>query len=100
MTKDEYYKFVSQISESDKADFNDWEADVPFFSGCLPIEVMASRGKDTLRFGPMKPVGLTNPNSNMKPYAVVQLRKENKEGTLFNIVGSKQKSSILGKLKF
>ena len=91
MTKDEYYKFVSQISESDKADFNDWEADVPFFSGCLPIEVMASRGKDTLRFGPMKPVGLTNPNSNKKPYAVVQLRKENKEGTLFNIVGFQTK---------
>ena len=91
MTKDEYYEFVSKISESDKADFNDWETDVPFFSGCLPIEVMASRGKDTLRFGPMKPVGLTNPNSDIKPYAVVQLRKENKEGTLFNIVGFQTK---------
>ena len=91
MTKDEYYEFVSKISESDKADFNDWEADVPFFSGCLPIEVMASRGKDTLRFGPMKPVGLTNPYSDVKPYAVVQLRKENKEGTLFNIVGFQTK---------
>ena len=91
MTKDEYYEFVSQLSESDKADFNDWEADVPFFSGCLPIEVMASRGKDTLRFGPMKPVGLTNPNSDMKPFAIVQLRKENKEGTLFNIVGFQTK---------
>ncbi len=91
MTKQEYYEFVSQISESDKADFNDWETDVPFFSGCLPIEVMASRGKDTLRFGPMKPVGLTNPKSNIKPFAVVQLRKENKEGTLFNIVGFQTK---------
>ena len=91
MTKDEYYEFVSKISESDKADFNDWETDVPFFSGCLPIEVMASRGKDTLRFGPMKPVGLTNPRSDKKPYAVVQLRKENKEGTLFNIVGFQTK---------
>ena len=91
MTKDEYYEFVSKISESDKADFNYWEADVPFFSGCLPIEVMASRGKDTLRFGPMKPVGLTNPYSDVKPYAVVQLRKENKEGTLFNIVGFQTK---------
>ena len=91
MTKDEYYEFVSKISESDKADFNDWETDVPFFSGCLPIEVMASRGKDTLRFGPMKPVGLTNPKSDIKPYAVVQLRKENKEGTLFNIVGFQTK---------
>ena len=91
MTKDEYYEFVSKISESDKADFNDWETDVPFFSGCLPIEVMASRGKDTLRFGPMKPVGLTNPKSDKKPYAVVQLRKENKEGTLFNIVGFQTK---------
>ena len=91
MTKNEYYEFVSKISESDKADFNDWETDVPFFSGCLPIEVMASRGKDTLRFGPMKPVGLTNPKSDKKPYAVVQLRKENKEGTLFNIVGFQTK---------
>ena len=91
MTKDEYYEFVSKISESDKADFNDWETDIPFFSGCLPIEVMASRGKDTLRFGPMKPVGLTNPKSDKKPYAVVQLRKENKEGTLFNIVGFQTK---------
>ena len=91
MTKDEYYEFVSKISESDKTDFNDWETDVPFFSGCLPIEVMASRGKDTLRFGPMKPVGLTNPKSDTKPYAVVQLRKENKEGTLFNIVGFQTK---------
>ena len=91
MTQDEYYEFVSKISESDKADFNDWETDVPFFSGCLPIEVMASRGKDTLRFGPMKPVGLTNPKSDKKPYAVVQLRKENKEGTLFNIVGFQTK---------
>ncbi len=91
MTKDEYYEFVSKICKSDKADFNDWEKDVPFFSGCLPIEVMASRGKDTLRFGPMKPVGLTNPKNQAKPYAVVQLRKENKEGTLFNIVGFQTK---------
>ena len=91
LTKDEYYEFVTKISESDKADFNDWEADVPFFAGCLPIEVMASRGKDTLRFGPMKPVGLTNPNSDVKPFAVVQLRKENQEGTLFNIVGFQTK---------
>ena len=91
MTKDEYYEFVSKICESDKADFNNWEKDVPFFSGCLPIEVMASRGKDTLRFGPMKPVGLTNPKNEVKPYAVVQLRKENKEGTLFNIVGFQTK---------
>ena len=91
MTKDEYYEFVSKICKSDKADFNDWEKDVPFFSGCLPIEVMASRGKDTLRFGPMKPVGLTNPKNQVKPYAVVQLRKENKEGTLFNIVGFQTK---------
>ena len=91
MTKDEYYEFVSQICESDKADFNNWETDVPFFSGCLPIEVMASRGKDTLRFGPMKPVGLTNPKNVIKPYAVVQLRKENIEGSLFNIVGFQTK---------
>jgi methylenetetrahydrofolate--tRNA-(uracil-5-)-methyltransferase len=91
MTKDEYYEFVTQICESDIADFNNWETEIPFFSGCLPIEVMASRGKDTLRFGPMKPVGLTNPKSDIKPYAVVQLRKENNEGTLFNIVGFQTK---------
>ena len=91
MTKDEYYEFVSQICKSDRTDFNNWEKDVPFFSGCLPIEVMASSGKDTLRFGPMKPVGLTNPKNDIKPYAVVQLRKENKEGTLFNIVGFQTK---------
>ena len=91
MTKDEYYEFVSKICKSDKADFNNWEKDVPFFSGCLPIEVMASRGKDTLRFGPMKPIGLTNPKNEIKPYAVVQLRKENKEATLYNIVGFQTK---------
>ena len=91
MTKDEYYEFVSKICKSDKADFNNWEKDIPFFSGCLPIEVMASRGKDTLRFGPMKPIGLTNPKNDIKPYAVVQLRKENKEATLYNIVGFQTK---------
>ena len=72
--------------------FHDWEKDVPYFEGCLPIEVMAERGRETLRFGPMKPVGLTNPHQpTVKPYAVVQLRQDNALGTLFNMVGFQTK---------
>ncbi|MEM6683828.1 MAG: methylenetetrahydrofolate--tRNA-(uracil(54)-C(5))-methyltransferase (FADH(2)-oxidizing) TrmFO, partial [Pseudomonadota bacterium] len=71
--------------------FKQWEADTPYFEGCMPIEIMASRGPETLRFGPMKPVGLTNPHSDEAPYAVVQLRQDNKLGTLYNIVGFQTK---------
>ncbi len=91
LTKDQYYEFVNNLLEGDKTEFKEWEKDTPYFDGCLPIEVMAERGLETLAFGPMKPVGLTNPHSNDKPYAVVQLRQDNKLGTLYNIVGFQTK---------
>lgn len=91
LTKDEYYAFVHAIAEGEKTDFKEWEKDTPYFEGCLPIEVMAARGPETLRYGPMKPVGLTNPHHTDKPYAVVQLRQDNKLGSLYNIVGFQTK---------
>jgi methylenetetrahydrofolate--tRNA-(uracil-5-)-methyltransferase len=91
MSQEQYYEFINALLTSEKTDFKEWEKNTPYFDGCLPIEVMASRGKETLRFGPMKPVGLTNPNSSEKPYAVVQLRQDNKLGTLYNIVGFQTK---------
>ena len=79
-------------SPRDKTSFHEWEASTPYFDGCLPIEVMAERGPETLRHGPMKPFGLTNPHDpGEKPYAVVQLRQDNKLGTLFNMVGFQTK---------
>ena len=75
----------------DKTEFKDWEKNTPYFDGCLPIEVMAERGPETLRFGPMKPVGLTNPRTGRRAYAVVQLRQDNALGTLYNIVGFQTK---------
>lgn len=90
MNKEQYYKFIDELIASEKMVFHDFE-EPNYFDGCLPIEVMAERGKDTLLFGPMKPVGLTNPNSDEKPYAVVQLRQDNKEDTLRNIVGFQTK---------
>ena len=88
--KEQYYKFVDELLKAEKMPFHDFE-EPHYFDGCLPIEVMAERGADTLLFGPMKPVGLTNPNSAEKPYAVVQLRQDNKEDTLRNIVGFQTK---------
>lgn len=90
MNKEQYYNFVEAILAAEKMPFHDFE-EPHYFDGCLPIEVMAERGKDTLLFGPMKPVGLTNPHSAEKPYAVVQLRQDNKEDTLRNIVGFQTK---------
>lgn len=90
MTKEEYENFVSALLSADTVEFHEFE-NPQYFDGCLPIEVMAKRGLDTLRFGPMKPVGLTNPNDNTRPYAVVQLRQDNKEDTLRNIVGFQTK---------
>lgn len=90
MTKEQYYNFVDELLKAQKAEFHDFE-EPNYFDGCLPIEVMAERGIDTLLFGPMKPVGLTNPHSTEKPYAVVQLRQDNKEDTLRNIVGFQTK---------
>ena len=92
MNKQEYENFIKMLLEAEYAEFAENEIDTPYFEGCLPIEIMAQRGSDTLRFGPMKPVGLTNPhNPNEKPYAVVQLRQDNELGTLLNIVGFQTK---------
>jgi len=92
MNKQQYYSFIDALLAGDKTEFKEWEKDTPYFNGCLPIEVMAERGRDTLRFGPMKPVGLTNPNApDEKPYAVIQLRQDNALGSLYNIVGFQTK---------
>ncbi len=92
MDKEQYDAFVQALIEGDKTDFKEWEKNTPYFDGCLPIEVIAERGTETLRHGPMKPVGLTNPHKpDEKPYAVVQLRQDNALGTLFNIVGFQTK---------
>lgn len=91
LNKEQYYNFIDALLAGEKTEFKEWEKDTPYFNGCLPIEVMAERGRDTLRFGPMKPVGLSNPNSSERPYAVVQLRQDNKLGTLFNMVGFQTK---------
>ena len=90
LEKDEYYAFVNALLEGEKADIKQWEG-TPYFEGCLPVEVMAERGVDTLRFGPLKPVGLTSPHTGNRPYAVVQLRQDNKIGTLYNMVGFQTK---------
>ncbi|WP_410470857.1 methylenetetrahydrofolate--tRNA-(uracil(54)-C(5))-methyltransferase (FADH(2)-oxidizing) TrmFO [Devosia sp.] len=91
MDKDQYFAFVEALKTAPLHEFKDWEK-VPYFDGCLPIEVMAERGVETLRHGPMKPVGLTNPrNPTVKPYAIVQLRQDNALGTLWNMVGFQTK---------
>jgi methylenetetrahydrofolate--tRNA-(uracil-5-)-methyltransferase len=91
MDKAQYEAFVDALLTGPKAEFKEWE-DVPYFDGCLPIEVMAERGRETLRHGPMKPVGLTNPhNPRIKAHAIVQLRQDNALGTLFNMVGFQTK---------
>lgn len=91
MTKDEYLSFIEALLAAEKTEFKDWEKNTPYFEGCMPIEVMASRGVDTLRYGPMKPVGLHDPRKDTRPYAVVQLRQDNALGTLYNIVGFQTK---------
>ncbi|MCA1908796.1 MAG: methylenetetrahydrofolate--tRNA-(uracil(54)-C(5))-methyltransferase (FADH(2)-oxidizing) TrmFO [Magnetospirillum sp.] len=90
LSKDEYYAFIDALLAGEKVPFHDWEKDTPYFEGCLPVEVMAERGRDTLAYGPGKPVGLTNPNGP-KPFAVIQLRQDNKLGTLYNMVGFQTK---------
>ncbi|HYD29685.1 MAG TPA: methylenetetrahydrofolate--tRNA-(uracil(54)-C(5))-methyltransferase (FADH(2)-oxidizing) TrmFO [Azospirillaceae bacterium] len=89
--RDEYHAFLEALLAAPKVEFHEWEKTTPYFEGCLPIEVMASRGPDTLRYGPMKPVGLTNPHTGRRPYAVVQLRQDNALGTLYNLVGFQTK---------
>jgi methylenetetrahydrofolate--tRNA-(uracil-5-)-methyltransferase len=92
LSREHYDAFVDALLAGDKTVFHDWEASTPYFNGCLPIEVMAERGRETLRHGPMKPFGLTNPRQpDVKAYAVVQLRQDNKLGTLFNMVGFQTK---------
>ncbi len=91
LDRDRYYAFVDALLGAEKTEFKEWETSTPYFEGCMPIEVMASRGPETLRFGPMKPVGLTDPHTNSRPYAVVQLRQDNALGTLYNMVGFQTK---------
>jgi methylenetetrahydrofolate--tRNA-(uracil-5-)-methyltransferase len=92
MTRGEYEAFLDALLAAEKTSFKDWEASTPYFDGCLPIEVMAERGRETLRFGPMKPVGLSNPHRpGVRPHAVVQLRQDNALGTLWNMVGFQTK---------
>lgn len=103
MTKDQYETFVQELITAEYGLFKEWELpsgtptlseqelSTPYFDGCMPVEIMASRGVETLRFGPMKPVGLTNPHTGEEPYAVVQLRQDNALGTLYNMVGFQTK---------
>ena len=92
MDRQGYENFIDALLTANKTEFHEGETETPYFEGCLPIEVMAERGRETLRFGPMKPVGLTNPHApDTKPYAIVQLRRDNALGTLFNIVGFQTK---------
>jgi methylenetetrahydrofolate--tRNA-(uracil-5-)-methyltransferase len=91
MDKAQYEAFVQALIDGDKTGFKDWERDTPYFEGCMPIEVMAERGFDTLRYGPMKPVGLDDPRTGRWPHAVVQLRQDNALGTLWNMVGFQTK---------
>ncbi|XDZ66864.1 methylenetetrahydrofolate--tRNA-(uracil(54)-C(5))-methyltransferase (FADH(2)-oxidizing) TrmFO [Alphaproteobacteria bacterium LSUCC0684] len=91
LDKEQYSHLITAMLEAEKMDFREWEANTPYFEGCMPIEVMAERGVDTPRFGPMKPVGLTDPRTGKRPYAVVQLRQDNALGTLYNIVGFQTK---------
>jgi methylenetetrahydrofolate--tRNA-(uracil-5-)-methyltransferase len=90
MSRDEYEAFVEALLAGEKTEFKEWEG-TPYFDGCLPIEVMAERGRETLRFGPMKPVGLADPRTGQRPWAVVQLRQDNALGTLWNMVGFQTK---------
>ena len=91
MEKPQYEAFVAALLAGDKTEFKEWEANTPYFNGCQPIEVIAATGPQTLRFGPMKPVGLRDPRTDRRPWAVVQLRQDNALGTLWNIVGFQTK---------
>jgi methylenetetrahydrofolate--tRNA-(uracil-5-)-methyltransferase len=100
LTREDYETFVDALLAGEKTAFHDFETTTPYFDGCLPIEVMAERGRETLRHGPMKPFGLTNPHEpDVKPYAVVQLRQDNRLGTLFNIVGFQTKLKYADQLR-
>ncbi|HUP67285.1 MAG TPA: methylenetetrahydrofolate--tRNA-(uracil(54)-C(5))-methyltransferase (FADH(2)-oxidizing) TrmFO, partial [Sphingomicrobium sp.] len=91
MDRAQYAAFVAALNQGEKTEFKEWEKDTPYFEGCMPVEVMAERGPETLRFGPMKGVGLDDPRTGRWPYACVQLRQDNKLGTLWNMVGFQTK---------
>jgi methylenetetrahydrofolate--tRNA-(uracil-5-)-methyltransferase len=91
LDKEQYLAFHQGLIDGEKTEFKDWEKDTPYFDGCMPIEVMAERGVDTLRYGPMKPVGLDDPRTGRWPYAAIQLRQDNALGTLWNVVGFQTK---------
>ena len=91
LDREGYEAFVAALLAGEKIEFREWEKSTPYFDGCLPIEIMAARGPDTLRWGPMKPVGLRDPRTGRRPHAVVQLRQDNTLGTLYNIVGFQTK---------
>jgi methylenetetrahydrofolate--tRNA-(uracil-5-)-methyltransferase len=91
LDKDQYQNFVQALVDGEKMSFREWEKDTPYFEGCMPVEVMAERGPETLRHGPMKPMGLDNPRTGRWPYAVIQLRQDNKLATLWNMVGFQTK---------
>ncbi|HEU5483197.1 MAG TPA: methylenetetrahydrofolate--tRNA-(uracil(54)-C(5))-methyltransferase (FADH(2)-oxidizing) TrmFO, partial [Sphingomicrobium sp.] len=91
LDKAQYEAFVQALVDGEKTEFKEWERDTPYFEGCMPVEVMAERGVETLRYGPMKAVGLSDPRSGRRPYAVVQLRQDNALGTLWNMVGFQTK---------
>src|SRR6202789_620086 len=91
LDEDQYRAFIAALVAGEKTEFKDWEKSTPYFEGCLPIEVMAERGAETLRLGPMKPVGLSDARTGQRPYAVVQLRQDNALGTLWNMVGFQTK---------
>ena len=91
LNKPQYDNFIEELLTGEKMQFKEWEENTPYFDGCMPIEVMASRGHDTLRWGPMKPVGLTNAHDQSRPHAVIQLRQDNALGTLYNMVGFQTK---------
>jgi len=91
MDESQYEAFIQALIDAEKMEFREWEKDTPYFEGCMPIEVMAERGSETLRFGPMKPVGLTDPRTGTRAHAVVQLRQDNALGTLYNMVGFQTK---------
>ena len=91
MDKPQYDAFIDALLTGEKMSFREWEENTPYFEGCMPIEIMASRGHETLRFGPMKPIGLTNAHDGSRPHAIIQLRQDNALGTLYNMVGFQTK---------
>jgi methylenetetrahydrofolate--tRNA-(uracil-5-)-methyltransferase len=91
LDREQYETFVAALLAGEKTEFHEWEKTTPYFDGCLPVEIMAARGPDTLRWGPMKPVGLRDPRTDRRPWAVVQLRQDNALGTLYNMVGFQTK---------